>query len=222
MSCCDLSLPSFSKFAHCTSCCRTFFSPSSFDHHRVGGECQDPAGRGMRAVERKNLGPVWQRYVEPKNTEPPAAMGRVQKAYAEMTQQEMDDDAAAALLAVVPSLEKWTVLDLATALTGSTMEELADPTWWRRVMDGAPRVQAIAARLVGGRGVLPSLVVKRINASHLRRLRCASMSDEELEQSLRYERHDLRRLAEDKHAAQMVPRQRGGTSAGEHAEGSRA
>jgi hypothetical protein len=223
-TCCDLSLPSYSKFSHCTSCCATFFSPSSFDHHRVGGECVDPATRGMRSVDRKHLGPVWQRYIEPKSTEPETAAARLQLAYDVMTGERLADDTAAALLAAVPSLERWTVLDLTTALEGSTLEELADPTWWDRVMKGAPAVQADAARNIGGRGKLPSVIVRRVNATHLRRLRPAGqMSYEELDLMLRIDRHDQRRAAKDRLSPLLVPEQRKpSTSSTEHAEGSPA
>lgn len=33
--------------AHCGSCCRTFTGIGSFDHHRRGGVCANPAGIGM-------------------------------------------------------------------------------------------------------------------------------------------------------------------------------
>jgi hypothetical protein len=107
MSCCDLSLPNYTNFAHCAAgCCRTFYSPSPFDRHRVGGVCVDPETRGMRPVIRGRLGAVWQPNVEPKSTEPETAAARLQTAYDVVTGEAMADGIAAALLAAVSTLEQ--------------------------------------------------------------------------------------------------------------------
>lgn len=44
--------------SHCGGCCRTYSSLTSFDRHRKGGHCNDPASVGLVARE-KPYGTLW-------------------------------------------------------------------------------------------------------------------------------------------------------------------
>jgi hypothetical protein len=45
---------------HCVSCHQTFSSDRAFLMHQLADECQEPATRGLKQVDRKG-GPVWVR-----------------------------------------------------------------------------------------------------------------------------------------------------------------
>lgn len=44
--------------SHCGGCCQTYSSLTSFDRHRKGGHCNDPAAVGLVARE-KPYGTLW-------------------------------------------------------------------------------------------------------------------------------------------------------------------
>lgn len=52
--------------AHCGACCRTFTGIGSFDYHRRGGTCADPASIGMVPAD----GRAYQAWTNPREDGP--------------------------------------------------------------------------------------------------------------------------------------------------------